>query len=106
MLAALTSVGGPAAAGTLARVAGTTEHELADALARLARRNTEHGSGLGTLRWIVERTFAWLDFFRRLRIRWERLPELHEAFMRLGRAVVCQRYFRGTRPDPVLLTDG
>ena len=35
----------------------------------LARRNTEHGSGLGRLRWVVERSFAWLNQFRRLRIR-------------------------------------
>jgi hypothetical protein len=27
----------------------------------LARRNTEHGSGLGRSRWVVERTFAWLN---------------------------------------------
>ena len=26
----------------------------------LAKRNTEHGSGLGRWRWVVERTFAWL----------------------------------------------
>jgi transposase len=58
----------------------------------IARRQTEHGSGLGTRRWVVERTFAWLHFFRRLRIRWERRPELHEAFMDLGCAVICQRY--------------
>jgi transposase len=39
---------------------------------RIARRRTEHGSGLGRVRWVVERTFAWLHNFRRLRIRWER----------------------------------
>jgi transposase len=50
----------------------------------IARRATEHGSGLGTLRWVVERTFAWLHQFRRLRVRWERRPELHEAFMHLA----------------------
>ena len=32
----------------------------------LAKRNTEHGSGLGRWRWVVERTFAWLNQFRRL----------------------------------------
>ena len=32
----------------------------------LAMRNTEHGSGLGRFRWVVERTFAWLNQFRRL----------------------------------------
>jgi transposase len=31
-----------------------------------------HGSGLGRLRWVVERTFSWLHGFRRLRIRYER----------------------------------
>jgi len=29
----------------------------------LAKRNTEHGSGLGQRRWAVERTFAWLNQF-------------------------------------------
>jgi transposase len=60
----------------------------------IARRATKHGSGLGKLRWVVERTFAWLHFFRRLRIRWERLPELHEAFMHLGCAIIRHRYLR------------
>jgi hypothetical protein len=26
--------------------------------------------------------------------RWERLPEIHQAFMSLGCAVICQRYLR------------
>jgi transposase len=60
----------------------------------IARRGTEHGSGLGRLRWVVERTFAWLHQFRRLRIRWERRPELHEAFMHLACAFICQRFLR------------
>jgi transposase len=55
------------------------------------RRGIEHGSGLGAERWVVERTFAWLHNFRQLRIRYERRPELHLAFMRLGCAVICQR---------------
>lgn len=38
----------------------------------IARRGTLHGTGLGTYRWVVERSFAWLHGFRRLRIRWER----------------------------------
>jgi hypothetical protein len=35
----------------------------------IARRGTEHGSGLGKLRWVVEQSFALLHWFRRLRIR-------------------------------------
>lgn len=57
----------------------------------IARRAAEHGSGLGKQRWVVERSFAWLHNFRRLRTRYERLPELHLAFMQLGCAVICQR---------------
>ncbi len=57
----------------------------------IARRGTEHGSGLGTVRWVVERTFAHLHNLRRLRIRYERSAELHLAFMLLCGAVVCQR---------------
>ena len=55
----------------------------------LAKRNTEHGSGLGVFRWVVERTLAWLHQFRRLRIRYERLDDIHEAFMTLGEVMIC-----------------
>jgi hypothetical protein len=55
----------------------------------IARRATDHGSGLGRLRRVVERTFAWLHFLRRLRLRWERRARLHEAFLRLGCALIC-----------------
>ncbi len=37
----------------------------------ITRRGTEHGSGPGTQRWLVERAFAHLHWFRRLRIRRE-----------------------------------
>jgi transposase len=57
----------------------------------LARRYTEHGSGLGVTRWVIERTIAWLHQFRRLRVRYERLPEIHEAFLKLGCAMICWR---------------
>ena len=55
----------------------------------LAKRGTPHGSGLGIYRWVVERTLSWLHQFRRLRIRFERLPEIHEAFLSLGCALIC-----------------
>jgi transposase len=32
-------------------------------------------------RWKVERTIAWLGNFRRLVVRWERLPSLYQAFL-------------------------
>lgn len=57
----------------------------------IARRGTEHGSGLGTQRWVVERAFAHLHWFRRLRIRWEIRDDVHEAFLSLGCALICWR---------------
>jgi transposase len=54
-------------------------------------RNTEHGSGLGRSRWVVERTFAWLNQFRRLRVRYEKRDDIHEAFLSLGCALICWR---------------
>jgi transposase len=43
------------------------------------------------LRWVVERTFAWLHNFRGFRIRYEREPANHQAFLHLGCAVICRR---------------
>jgi transposase len=58
---------------------------------KIARCGTEHGSGLGKVRWVIERTFAWLHSFRRLRTRYERSGVLHNAFLMLGAAIICQR---------------
>jgi transposase len=57
----------------------------------IARRESEHGSGLGRERWIVERTFAWLRNRRRLLVRYERRCEIHEAFLALACCLVCWR---------------
>jgi transposase len=55
----------------------------------LAKRGTGHGSGLGTLRWFVERTNSWLHALGRLRRRLDRHTEIHEAFLRLGCSLIC-----------------
>ena len=60
----------------------------------LAKRNTEHGSGLGRWRWVVERTFVWLNQFRRLRVRYEKRADIHEAFLSLGCALICWRFLQ------------
>ena len=59
----------------------------------LARRNTEHGSGLGVYRWFVERTLSWEHQFRRLWIRWDHLREVHIAWMSLASCPICPRLF-------------
>lgn len=58
----------------------------------IARRNSSHGSGLGILRWVVERTISWLHQFRRLRVRYERRVDIHEAFLALGCICICFNY--------------
>ena len=40
---------------------------------------------------VIERTFAWLSWFRRLATRWERRDDLYLAFLQLGCALVCWR---------------
>ena len=60
----------------------------------LARRSVGHGSGLGRWRWVVERTFSWLNQFRRLRIRYEKRSDIHEPFLLLGCILICWSFLR------------
>jgi transposase len=62
---------------------------------RLAKRNTEHGSGLGVFRWVVERTLSWFHQNRRLRIRYERRDDIHEAFLTLAGIKICFAFLIG-----------
>jgi transposase len=54
-----------------------------------ARGEDEHG--LGVLRWSIERTLSWFHQFRRLRIRWDRNPTIHQAFLSLAASIICYR---------------
>lgn len=58
----------------------------------LAARNTEHGSGLGVFRWVVERTISWLHSFGRLRRRLDRLTDIQDAFLQLACDIICLRF--------------
>jgi transposase len=55
----------------------------------LAERWTENGSGLGIYRWVVERSLSWLHQNRRLRVRYERRDDIHEAFLTIGCIKIC-----------------
>ena len=63
----------------------------------LAKRRVKNGSGLGRWRWVVERTFAWLNQFRRLRVRYDKRADIHEAFLSLGCAWICWQSLRKGR---------
>jgi transposase len=58
---------------------------------RIARKGRESRQRLGRHRWVVERTMAWLNQFRRLTVRYERRQDIHEAFLTLGCTIICFR---------------
>jgi transposase len=41
---------------------------------------------------VAERTLAWLGQFRRLVVRYERLPEIHAAFLCIASSLICLRF--------------
>ncbi len=59
---------------------------------RIARRGIESSERLGRHRWVVERTLAWLNRYRRLRIRYERRADMHLAFLHIGCALICWNF--------------
>lgn len=59
---------------------------------RIARRRMDSSEKLGRHRWVVERTLSWLNRFRRLKVRYERRADIHQAFLTLGCAMVCWNF--------------
>lgn len=56
---------------------------------RIARKGIESSHHLGRHRWAVERSLAWLHRFRRLLVRYERKPEIHQGFLNLAAVLIC-----------------
>ncbi len=77
---------GDRAYGTPRNRQGLKERRIED---HLARQGTPHGSGLGTIRYVVERGLAWVGQARRLKIRYDRLAAMHRAFHLLRLALIC-----------------
>ena len=61
---------------------------------RIARKGIDSSERLGRHRWVVERTLAWLNRFRRLTIRYERRADIYEAFLHLGCILVCWNFIQ------------
>jgi transposase len=56
---------------------------------RIARKGLDSSERLGRHRWVVERTLAWLNRYRRLTVRYERRADIHQAFLTLGCCLIC-----------------
>jgi transposase len=47
---------------------------------------------------LIERTFAWLNQFRRLRLRYEKRADMHKALLSLACALICWNFLQGHFP--------
>ena len=54
-----------------------------------AKRGQKTKRPLGRERWKVERTMAWLKNFRRLRVRYERRADIHEALLTVATIAIA-----------------
>jgi transposase len=50
-----------------------------------------------SVRWVVERTHAWLHRYRRLTVRYERRDDVHQAFLTLGCVLICWNYLKAKK---------
>jgi transposase len=57
-------------------------------------RGAAHGSGLGKVRYVVERTMAWFGNWRRLRLCYEKTPAHWQAYNELAACMICFRRFQ------------
>lgn len=48
-------------------------------------------AGFRTRRWVVERTHSWMNRFRRILIRWEKLSQTYLAFLHIACAIITWR---------------
>lgn len=71
-------------------------------LPRIARHGIESSRKLGRHRWVVERTHAWFNTFRRLRIRYERRDDISADVTLQVPAYDLKRVIAilGTQPRP------
>jgi transposase len=82
---------GDRAYGTPENIAACRRRRI---LPLLAQIGTEHGSGLGVLRWVVESCLAWFGHCRRLKLCYEKTGEHFQAFHDLAAVLICARKLR------------
>jgi transposase len=57
----------------------------------IGKRGAAHGSGLGRVRWVVERTVSWVKGLRRMRVRYDRSAVIRDAWTSVAASVICFR---------------
>ncbi|WP_437202016.1 transposase [Planctomicrobium sp. SH664] len=65
---------------------------MAGIKAFIPKRGQVQNSTLGATRWPIERTISWLKQFRRVRIRGDRLDEVHQAFHDIANSLIAWRF--------------
>lgn len=80
---------GDAAYGTKQVIGEVVRRRVFPMLAPRGRK--EHGSGLGVVRYVVERTLAWLGNFRRLKTCYERTGSHWQAMHDLAACLVLNK---------------
>jgi putative transposase len=72
----------------IVREFGFTAHIRARGEEALAIREE---AGFKARRWVVERTHSWMNRFRRILVRWEKLPETFIAMLHLACGIITWR---------------
>lgn len=80
---------GDGAYGIKAIIAAVVQRRVHSPLAPYGKARTEHGSGLGKTRYVVERTLSWMGNFRRLKLCYQRFGEHFQAFHELAACLIC-----------------
>lgn len=60
-------------------------------VSKLAPRGSQHGSGIGKVRYVIERTLAWFGHSRRLKMCYEKNGEYWQAYNELAACLICFR---------------
>lgn len=60
-------------------------------ISMLAPRGSEHGSGLGKVRYVIERTMVWFGHWRRLKLCYEKTGAHWQAYHELAASLICFR---------------
>jgi len=77
---------GDRAYGVAAIIAEVLERRIGSLL---APRTRSHGSGLGKVRYVIERTLSWVGNFRRIKLCYERTGDHWQAFNELAACIIC-----------------